>query len=202
VGVREHPAQARLRAATDRLEHGGMRTSPEAAALVGFLIETIGATRALEVGCFTGHGTLAIALALPSDGEVVTLDVNQDWQELGRRHWDEAGVGHKVLFREGPALSSLDALLHEGQAGTFDLALVDADKKSYPAYVDRCVRLVRPGGLIVLDNTLWGGRVADASDQSRQARTLRALNAQLQEDERFAVVLLPIGDGLTLLRRR
>jgi predicted O-methyltransferase YrrM len=202
VGVREHPAQAALREETDRLEHGGMRTSPEAAALIGFLIETIGAKRVLEVGCFTGHGTLAMALAMPEDGQVVTLDVNRQWQELGRRHWDAAGVGGKIEFREGPALTSLDALLEDGEAERFDLALIDADKKSYPDYLDRCCRLVRRGGLIVLDNTLWDGRVADPSDNSRQARTLRCLNALLHADERFAAVLLPVGDGLTLLRRR
>jgi caffeoyl-CoA O-methyltransferase len=200
--VREHPAQSALRAETDRLKHGGMRTSPEAAALAGFLIETIGARQVLEVGCFTGHATLAMALALPEHGQVTTLDVNRDWQELGRRHWSAAGVAHKIAFREGPALDTLDALLAEGATDRFDLALIDADKKGYPAYVARCRRLVRPGGLILLDNTLWDGKVADLADDSRQARTLRVLNAELHADESMAVVLLPIGDGLTLLRRR
>ncbi len=179
-----------------------MRTSPEAAALVAFLIETIGAARVLEVGCFTGHATLAMALALPDGGSVTTLDVNRDWQEIGRRHWRSAGVESRIEFREGPALDSLDALLADGLADGFDLALVDADKKSYPAYLQRCRRLVRPGGLIVLDNTLWRGGVADPSDDSRQARTMRELNRAIHADPDLAVVLLPVGDGLTLLRRR
>nr|WP_223861810.1 class I SAM-dependent methyltransferase [Geminicoccus harenae] len=200
--MREHPAQAALRAETDRLEHGDMRTSPEAAALVAFLIEATGARAVLEVGCFTGHATLAMALALPPDGRVTTLDVNADWQALGRRHWEAAGVADRIRFREGPALASLDALLAEGGADGFDLALIDADKKSYPAYLQRCRRLVRTGGLIVLDNTLWRGRVADPDDTSRQTDTLRRLNQAIHDDPDLALVLLPVGDGLTLLRRR
>jgi predicted O-methyltransferase YrrM len=202
VGVREHPAQAALRAETDRLEHGDMRTSPEAAGLIAFLVEAIGARAVLEVGCFTGHATLAMALALPEDGRVTTLDVNQDWQALGRRHWRAAGVEERIAFREGPALDSLDALLAEGHRDRFDLALIDADKKSYPAYLARCRQLVRTGGLILLDNTLWRGRVADADDESRQVLTLRALNDAIHADQDLAMVLLPIGDGLSLVRRR
>jgi predicted O-methyltransferase YrrM len=200
--VREHPAQAALRAETDRLEHGDMRTSPEAAALVAFLIEATGAREVLEVGCFTGHATLAMALALPGGGRVTTLDVNQDWQAMGRRHWQAAGVEERIVFREGPALDSLDALLAEGRRDSFDLALIDADKKSYPAYLVRCRQLVRVGGLILLDNTLWRGRVADAGDGSRQARTLGALNEAIHADQDLAMVLLPVGDGMTLVRRR
>jgi O-methyltransferase len=179
-----------------------MRTSPEAAALIAFLVEAIGARTVLEVGCFTGHATLAMALAIPEDGQVTTLDVNREWQELGRRHWQAAGVAERITFREGPALDSLDTLLGEGRADSYDLALVDADKKSYPAYLERCRRLVRPGGLLALDNTMWRGRVADPADESRQTRTLRALNEAIHTDPDLAMVLLPVGDGLTLLRRR
>ena len=200
--MREHPAQTALRALTDTLADGDMRTSVEAAAMISFLTETTGAKRALEVGCFTGHGTLAIALAMPADGKVTTLDVNGDWAELGRRYWRQAGVEQKIEFREGLALDSLDALLAEGQADAFDFALIDADKKSYPAYLDRVRRLVRPGGVILLDNTLWRGRVVDLSDDSKQTRTLRALNMALHADEAFSYVLIPVGDGMTLLRRR
>ncbi|WP_159712191.1 class I SAM-dependent methyltransferase [Geminicoccus flavidas] len=200
--MREHPAQAALRAETDRLEHGDMRTSPEAAALIAFLIEVTDAKAVLEVGCFTGHATLAMALALPPDGLVTTLDVNANWQALGRRHWQAAGVADRIRFREGPALASLDELLAEGHTDGFDLALIDADKKTYPAYLQRCRRLVRTGGLIVLDNTLWRGRVADPGDGSRQALTLRHLNQAIHDDPDLALVLLPVGDGLTLLRRR
>lgn len=179
-----------------------MRTSPEAAGLIAFLIEATGARQVLEVGCFTGHATLAMALALPKDGKVTTLDVNRDWQELGRRHWQEAGVASRIEFREGHALQTLEALLAEGRADRYDLALIDADKKTYPDYLAWCRRLVRPGGLIVLDNMLWRGRVADPSDDSRQTRTLRDLNAQIHADPDLAMVLVPVGDGMTLLRRR
>ena len=179
-----------------------MRTSPEVAALLGFLIETTGAREVLEVGCFTGHATLAMALALPADGHVTTLDVNDDWVAIGRCHWELAGVADKIRFRSGPALDGLDELLATGRSDSFDLALIDADKKGYPDYLARCRRLVRPGGLIAVDNTLWDGRVADPADDSHQAKTLRALNAQVHADLDLAMVLLPIGDGLTLLRRR
>ena len=200
--MREHPAQAALREETDLLEHGTMRTSAEATGLLAFLIEAIGAREVLEVGCFTGHGTLAMALAVGEGGQVTTLDVNDHWAAIGRRYWEQACVADRVEFRSGPALDGLDRLLAQGGADRFDLALIDADKKSYPAYLERCRRLVRPGGLIVLDNTLWQGRVVIADDADRQTATLRTLNARIHEDLDLGLVLLPVGDGLTLLRRR
>jgi O-methyltransferase len=202
VGVREHPVQRELRLATDALADGGMRSSAEQAQLLAFLVELIGAHRVLEVGCFTGYGTLAMALALPPGGSVVTLDVNGDRAELGCRHWQAAGVADRIELRLGLARDSLDRLLAEGAAGTFDLAYVDADKKLYDLYHERALELVRPGGVVALDNMLWSGRVADPQDTDRQTQALRALNAKIHADPRVSPVLLPIGDGLTLARKR
>ena len=202
VGVREHPAQRELRLATDALADGGMRSSAEQAQLLAFLVELVGAQRVLEIGCFTGYGTLAMALALPPGGGVVTLDVNAGWAELGRRHWQAAGVADRVELRLGLAADGLNRLLAEGAAGTFDLAYVDADKKLYELYYERALELVRPGGVVGLDNVLWSGRVADPRDTDRQTQALRALNAKIHADSRVSPVLLPIGDGLTLARKR
>lgn len=202
VGVREHPAQRALRLETDRLADGQMRSSLEQVQLLGLLIELMGATRVLEIGCFTGYGTLAMALALPPGGRVTTLDVNRDWAEIGRRWWRAAAVEERILFREGPALASLDALLAEGAAGTFDLAYIDADKKGYPIYYERALALLRPGGLVALDNMLWHGAVADPKDQSRQVRSLRDLTRKVHADARVGMCLLPVGDGLLLARKR
>lgn len=201
VGLREHPAQTALRAETDAMEHGGMRSSAEQVQLLGLIVELMGAKRVLEIGCFTGYGTLGFALALPADGRVVTLDVNDDWAGIGRRYWREAGVEAKIELRVAPALESLDRLLAEGAAESFDIAYVDADKKGYGDYCERALRLVRPGGLVALDNMLWHGAVADPGDRSRQTTTLRRVAARLHDDPDLTVSLLPIGDGLMLARR-
>jgi predicted O-methyltransferase YrrM len=200
--LREQPAQQALRTASDALPDAGMRSSPEQVQLLALLIELMGARRVLEIGCFTGYGTLGMALALPRDGKIVTLDVNADWSAIGRRFWREAGVLDRIEMRLGLALESLDALLAEGAEGSFDLAYVDADKKSYDAYYERALRLVRPGGLIALDNVLWHGAVADSADTSRQAQALRALNGKIRDDDRVTMSLVPIGDGVMLARRR
>ena len=202
VGLREHPAQRELRLATDALADGGMRSSAEQAQLLAFLVELMGARRVLEVGCFTGYGTLAMALALPPEGRIVTLDVNAGWAELGRRHWQAAGVAGRIELQLGQALDNLDRLIEGGDAGSFDLAYVDADKKLYDAYYERALALVRPGGVVALDNVLWRGEVADPANTDPQTRALRDLNAKIHGDTRVSPVLLPIGDGLTLARKR
>jgi caffeoyl-CoA O-methyltransferase len=202
TSLREHPAQARLRAETAQLPEGGMQIAPEQGQLMALLIELCGARRVLEIGCFTGYGTLAMALALPPDGRVLSLDVNPDWVELGRRAWRDAGVEGKIEVRFGLALTSLDQLIHAGRAGSFDLIFIDADKKSYDAYYERSLTLARPGGLILIDNLLWGGLVADPANTDRQTEILRALNAKLRDDERISLALVPIGDGLALARKR
>lgn len=199
-GLREHPVLRELRLATDAMPDAGMRSSAEQAQLLAFLIELMGAASVLEIGCFTGYGTLAMALALPSGGRLVTLDVNEHWPAIGRRYWERAGVAGRIELRLGLALDGLDRLI--GEATTFDLAYVDADKKLYDEYYERALRLVRPGGLVALDNVLWHGAVADPQDQDRQTLALRALNDKIRADPRVSSVLLPIGDGVMLARRR
>jgi predicted O-methyltransferase YrrM len=202
VGAREHPALRELREATDALPDAGMRSSPEQVQLLAFLVELMRATRVLEIGCFTGYGALGMALALPPEGRLVTLDVNEGWASIGRRFWRAAGVEGRIELRLGLALDGLDRLLAEGAAASFDLAYVDADKKTYDTYYERALALVRPGGVVALDNVLWGGAVADPADASRQTAVLRELNAKIHADPRVTMCLLPIGDGLTLARRR
>ena len=199
-GLREHPVLRELREATDAMPDAGMRSSAEQAQLLAFLIELMEAGSVLEIGCFTGYGTLAMALALPPEGRLVTLDVNEHWPAIGRRHWERAGVADRIELRLGLALDGLDRLI--GEAATFDLAYVDADKKLYDEYYERALRLVRPGGVVALDNVLWHGAVADPEDQDRQTLALRALNDKIRADPRVSSVLLPIGDGVMLARRR
>jgi O-methyltransferase len=200
--LREHPALRQLRDETSALPGAGMQIAPEQGQLMALLVELIGARRVLEIGCFTGYSALAMALALPPDGRLITLEVNAEPIEIGRRAWRAAGVAERIEVRLGMALESLDALLEEGAAETFDLVFIDADKKSYDAYYERALRLVRPGGLILLDNVLWGGAVADPADHERQTLALRTLNAKLHRDERISLSLLPLGDGLTVARKR
>jgi len=202
VGLREVPAQRELRRITDTLSDGGMRSSAEQAQLLALLIELMGGRRVLEIGCFTGYGTLAMALALPHDGRVVTLDVNAHWADIGREYWRAAGVEERIELHLGLALESLNRLLADGAAGSFDLAYVDADKKGYDAYYERALALVRPGGVVALDNVLWHGEVANLDNCDHQTVALRELNAKIHGDPRVTPVLLPIGDGLTLARRR
>jgi predicted O-methyltransferase YrrM len=200
--LREHPALAQLREETSALPGAGMQIAPEQGQFMALLVELTGARRVLEVGCFTGYSALAMALALPPDGRLMTLEVNPEPIEIGRRAWRAAGVAERIEVRLGLALESLDALLEEGAADSFDLVFIDADKKSYDAYYERALRLVRPGGLILLDNVLWGGAVADPADQDRQTVALRELNAKLHRDERISLALLPLGDGLAVACKR
>lgn len=199
---RPDPILERLRAATDQLAGASARTPGLEADLLSFLVELIGARLVLEIGCFTGHGTLALARALPPGGRVVTLEADPRFPQIGRPFWSEAGVGDRIELRLGDAQASLEALLAEGPPERFDLAFIDADKKAYGVYFDRALQLVRRGGLIVVDNTLWGGRVADPADHSRQTEAIRALNTRIVGDPGLSMVLLPIADGVTLVRRR
>lgn len=199
-GLREHHVLRELRLLTDDLPEASMRSSTEQMQLLALLIEVLGATRVLEIGCFTGYGALAMALALPPDGRVVTLDINEHWPAIGRRHWERAGVADKIELRLGLALDTLDTLLVEGER--FDLAYVDADKKLYDEYYEGALALVRPGGIVAIDNILWGGAVADPEDDERQTLVLRALTAKIRADERVTPVLLPVGDGVMLARKR
>jgi caffeoyl-CoA O-methyltransferase len=202
VSLREPDVLVRLRAETSRLPAAGMQVSPEQGQFMALLVRLLGARRCLEVGTFTGYSALACALALPPDGRLVTLDISAEWTAVARRHWLDAGVADRIDLRLGPAAGSLAALLAEGAADSFDFAFVDADKTGYDAYYELALQLVRPGGLIAFDNVLWSGRVADPNAQDADTTALRALNRKLHADARVDLSMLPIGDGLTLARRR
>ena len=199
--VREHPAQRDLRAATAAHPRAGMQISPEQGQLMALLVKLIGARRALEIGVFTGYSALTVALALPDDGALLACDISDEYTRVGRPYWEQAGIAHKIELRLAPALVTLDARLAAGGAGHYDFAFIDADKAGYDAYYERCLQLVRQGGLVAIDNTLWGGSVArPATDADTVA--LQQLNVKLHADERIDLSLLPIGDGLTLARKR
>lgn len=199
--LREHPAQAALREATRRHPHGGMQIAPEQGQLMALLVRLIGARRTVEIGVFTGYSALTVALALPDDGTLLACDISDDYTRIGRPYWEQAGVAHKIDLQLAPALQTLDARLAAGEAGRYDFAFIDADKTGYDAYYERCLQLLRVGGLIAIDNTLWNGSVARPATDA-DTRALQALNDKLHRDERVDLSLLPIGDGVTLARKR
>jgi predicted O-methyltransferase YrrM len=199
---REIPAQQALRTETRTLSGSGMMSRPEADALLQLLIKLVGAKRVIEVGTFTGSGSLAMALALPEEGRVVACDVSAEWTAIGRKHWQQAGVAHKIDLRLAPAAETIAALLKDGQAGQFDMAFIDADKTGYDAYYEGCLKLVRQGGLMVLDNMLWSGHVADPDKHDADTDALRALNLKIKDDTRVDFCLLSADDGILLARKR
>ena len=199
--LREHPAQAALRAATRDHPHAGMQISPDQGQLLALLVKLIGARRTIEVGTFTGYSALTVALALPDDGRLLACDVSDDYTRVGRPFWQQAGVAHKIEVVLAPALQTLDARLATGAAGTFDFAFIDADKVNYDGYYERCLALLRSGGLIAFDNTLWGGAVARPA-QTDDTAALQGLNDKLHHDERIDLAMLTVGDGLSLARKR
>jgi caffeoyl-CoA O-methyltransferase len=201
ASLREHPEQAALREATRDHPGAHMQIGPEQGQFMQLLVKLLGARRALEIGVFTGYSALTVALALPEDGHLLALDVSEEFTQVGRPHWERAGVAGRIELVLAPALETLDARLEAGEAGTYDFAFIDADKTSYDAYYERCLRLVRPGGLIALDNVLWSGRVAQASTEP-DTLALQRLNVKLKDDTRVDLSMVPIGDGLTLARRR
>lgn len=202
VSLREPPLLARLREETAALPEAGMQIAPEQGQFMALLVQLIGARRTLEVGTFTGYSALSVALALPADGEIVACDISEAFTSIARRYWAEAGVAGKIDLRLGPALESLDSLLAGGRGDSFDFAFIDADKESYEAYVERALALLRPGGLLAVDNVLWNGAVVDPQRQDDDTRAIRALNQKLHKDERVTLSLVPVGDGLTLARKR
>jgi len=201
-GVREPELLARLRDETSSIPEAGMQIPPEQGAFLAMLVRLIDARRCLELGTFTGYSSLSVALALPPDGRLVCCDVSEEWTSVARRYWAEAGVSDRVELRLGPALGSLDALLDEGAAGTFDFAFVDASKREYPDYHERILRLLRSGGLVVYDNVLWGGAVIDPAETDPDTVGVRRLNDRLTTDERVDLAMLPVADGLALARKR
>lgn len=200
--LRETAVQRRLRAVTRRLPRAGMQIGPEQGMLMQLLVKLLRAKRIVEVGTFTGYSSLAMALALPPGGRIVCCDVSEEWTAVARRHWKLAGVEKKIRLRIAPAIETLDALLAAGGAGRYDFAFIDADKTNYANYYERCLKLARRGGLIAVDNTLWGGSVADPRDNDADTRAIRAFNRRLHRDRRVDIALLPVGDGLSLALKR
>jgi len=200
--VQETDVMRRLRERTAEMPDARMQISPEQGQFMRLLVELLGARQALEIGVFTGYSALWVAGALPAEGRLVACDVNREWTDIARQHWDEAGLAPRIELRLGAAATTLDALLAAGAADAFDFAFIDADKARYDAYYERCLRLVRSGGLIAIDNALWSGRVADPSAQDEDTAAIRALTLKTRDDPRVSASLVPIGDGLLLCRRR
>lgn len=200
--LREPEVMRRLRAETRAIPEGGMQISPEQGQLMGLLVRLIGACRALEIGTFTGYSALAVASALPADGRLVCCDLSAEWTHIARRYWREAGVEDRIELVLAPAAETLARLRGEGEDGRFDFAFIDADKERYDLYYEHCLKLVRPGGLIAIDNALWHGYVADPAHRDADTTAIRALNRKIRDDGRVDMALAPIGDGLLLVRRR
>lgn len=199
--LREHPAQTALRDATRSHQRASMQIAPEQGQFMAMLVKLMGVRNAIEIGVFTGYSALSVALALPPEGHLLACDISDDYTKLGKPYWEQAGVAGKINLQLGPALETLDRHLKDGEAGLYDFAFIDADKVNYDNYYERCLQLVRSGGLIAFDNTLWDGRVAARADTPDTA-ALQALNIKLHKDERVDLSLLPLGDGLTLARKR
>ena len=202
VSLREPDVMRRLREETAALPRSAMQSAPEQGQFMALLVRMIGARKTLEVGVFTGYSALAVALALPPDGQMIACDVSEEYTAIAQRYWHEAGVADKIDLRLAPAVETLDALLNDGQAGTFDFAFIDADKVSYDAYYERTLRLLRVGGLVAIDNVLWEGEVVDPTITNPTVEAIRALNRKLHHDDRIHLSLLPIADGLTLALKR
>jgi predicted O-methyltransferase YrrM len=199
--LREHPAQTALREATRTHPYAGMQIAPEQGQFMALLVKLLGARRTIEIGVFTGYSALSVALALPADGQLLACDISDEFTRVGKPFWEQALVAHKIDLQLAPALKTLDTRLAAGEAGHYDFAFIDADKSSYDAYYERCLKLVRTGGLIAIDNTLWSGAVASPSTDT-DTLALQALNIKLHGDARVDLSLLPFSDGLTLARKR
>lgn len=202
VSVREPAILKRLREETEALPLGGMQSPPDHGQFLALLVQLMGARRTLEIGVFTGYSSLAVALALPNDGRMVACDVSEEFTSIARRYWKEAGVDHMIDLRLKPALEELKDLLDQRQECRFDFAFIDADKANYDGYYEYCLQLIRPGGLIAIDNVLWDGKVIDPEAQDSDTLAIRALNEKLLGDKRINLSMLPISDGLTLCYKR
>jgi predicted O-methyltransferase YrrM len=200
--VRDSELEGRLRVETRKMSSGGMISSSDVGALLAILLQSVNGKKAIEVGTFTGYTALKMAQALPKGGQLVCCDISADWTNIGRRYWDEADVTSKIKLEIAPALQTLNALIANGEQGTFDFAFIDADKTGYDSYYEACLKLLRPGGLIVLDNMLWDGDVADLEVQDDTTKALRHLNEKVSTDSRVDAVLMTVGDGLMLARKK
>ena len=198
TSLREPPVLARLREETAKMPRGRMQVAPDQGQFLGLLVRLIGAKRIVEIGTFTGYSSTSMALALPADGKLIACDISEEFTAMARRTWAEAGVAERIDLRIGPAVDSLDALIAGGGAGTFDMAFIDADKANYANYYERCLTLLRPGGLVAVDNVLWSGAVLDPAKTDEDTVAIRAFNAAMKTDDRVVQSLLSMADGLTL----
>ena len=201
VSIREPEVLTLLRQETAKHPRNIMQISPEQGQFMALLVQLMGAKKALEIGVFTGYSSLVVALALPAEGKMVACDVSEEYTSIARRYWEQAGVAHKIDLRIAPAIATLDQLIAAGEADSFDFAFIDADKSSYDDYYERALKLIRPGGLITIDNVLWSGQVADSKIQDNRTKKIRALNEKIHQDERVTISMIPIADGLTLARK-
>jgi predicted O-methyltransferase YrrM len=200
--LRDRPEYKALRDETRDLPNARMQISPDQGQFMALLAKLIGATKAIEVGTFTGYSALVVAEALPADGKLVACDIDDEMPAIGGRYWENAGVAHKIDLRIGPAAQTLDDMIAAGEKGSYDLAFIDADKENYGLYYERCLELIRTRGLILIDNVLWGGRTADKSNSDESTVAIRALTKRMQADERVDFSLIPVGDGLSLAVKR
>lgn len=202
TSVREPETARRLREETQQLQNAQMQIGPDQGQFMQLLVQVLRARKTLEVGVFTGYSALWVALGLPAEGRIIACDVSEEYTAVARRYWKQAGVDKKIDLRLAPALETLDQLLEGGEAGTFDFAFIDADKTNYDNYYERSLQLVRAGGLMAIDNTIWSGRVADPNVQDKDTVAIRQLNEKLFGDERVTLSMLTVGDGLTLAMKR
>ncbi len=198
VSVQEAEVLQKLREETANHPGAIMQIAPEQGQFMALLVQLLGAKKTLEIGVFTGYSSLVVALALPADGKIIACDIDEESTAIARRYWQQAGVAEKVDLRIAPALETLDKLIEEGQTNTFDFAFIDADKRNYENYYEKALQLIRPGGLIAVDNVLWFGRVVDPQDEDKRTVAIRDFNQKLAQDERVKISLVPIADGLTL----
>ncbi|TAF09390.1 MAG: SAM-dependent methyltransferase [Nostocales cyanobacterium] len=201
VSLREPEILNQLRQETAQLPMAIMQISPEQGQLMALLVKLLGAKKTLDIGVFTGYSSLSVALALPADGKIIACDVSEEYTNIARRYWEKAGVADQIDLQIAPALETLDKLLAAGEGENFDFAFIDADKGNYENYYERSLQLIRPGGLIAIDNVLWSGKVADPEIQDNQTKKIRAFNQKLHQDPRITLSLVPIADGLTLARK-
>jgi len=201
TSLREPEILKRLRTETAKLDMSVMQIAPEQGQFMSLLVKMIGARRIIEVGVFTGYSSLCMAMSLPENGKIIACDINREWTDIAQRYWQEAGQSGKFDLKLGPAKETLKNLLDSGESGSFDFAFIDADKQNYRDYYELCLQLIRPGGLIAIDNVLWGGAVADSADNSEETVAIRQLNDLIRDDERVDISLVSIGDGLMLARR-
>ena len=200
--ARESDAARKLRAETQKLPRAGMQVGVDEAAFLALLVRSAGAKRCIEVGTFTGYSALAIAAALPADGRLICCDISEEWTAIARRYWSSAGVSGRIDLRIAPATDTLNSLITRGGSGSYDFAFIDADKTGYDSYYEACLKLLKPGGLVALDNMLWSGRVADPDHHDADTDAIRALNAKIHADNRVDAVLLTIGDGVMVARKK